>query len=150
MTGYSTNEGGNAALTLNLKAAGPRDANTPPRPTLMAMTVFLGLHDTEPGLTGYSGTEIAGGGYTRQRCWWTVPGNKTSALGGGWDDDAGLATTSVVFESLPDGVVRWFGVWSTVSGSTGLLFAIQRPTPLTISTTESLTVPALDLVIGPY
>lgn len=156
MSGYSTNEGGNRALELLLNTAGARSGHVPPRPLSIDMTVFLGLHDSEPGLTAPSGTEIAGGGYLRQRCWWTVPGNKQSALGGGWDEDNAAAVTSVVFDSMPDCVVRWFGVWDAASGGS-LLFAIQRTlidgvtaSPLTVSSDQTVTVPAFSLVIGPY
>jgi hypothetical protein len=155
MTGYSTNEGGNQALELLLRTAGARDGNIPPRPLSVASTVFLGLHDGEPGLAS-ADFEIAGGGYQRQRCWWTIPGNKTCGLGGGWDDDFDRATTSVVFEFMPDCVVRWFGVWDAQSGG-NLLFAIQRTlidgvtaSPLTVSSDQALTVPGLGVAIGPY
>jgi hypothetical protein len=142
MSGYATNYGGNAALEHLLRT-------TP---------VYLALHETEPGYAdaGHAGSEFAGGGYTRQKCWWTPAGNKTTALGGGYSEtDAQI--NKVVFQEVPDAVLRWFGIWNSPSGSTGLLFAIQRtlvdgvtPDPLPVLDTQSVTVPASDLVIGPW
>ena len=142
MSGYATNYGGNAALEYLLRT-------TP---------VYLSIHETEPGLAdaGHAGSEFAGGGYLRQKCWWTAVGSKTTGLGGGFNE-ADAQINKVVFEELPDGVVRWFGVWNHVSAATGLLFAIQRtlsdgvtPDPLAVLDTQSLTVPANDIVIGPW
>ena len=127
-----TNGGGNAALEYLLRT-------TP---------VYLSLHETEPTvlLTGCVGSEVAGNGYVRQPCTWTALANQTTAL-----------TADVVFEDVPDCVVRWFGVWGVASGSASpMLLAIQRtdaldvPDPLTLSSDQSFTVPAGELVIGPF
>jgi hypothetical protein len=139
MSGYLCNGGANRVLE-DLLRSGPR---------------WLSLHDTEPTVLGTG--EIAGGGYLRQRCRWVAPANQQSALDGGIDDEDNDSTT-VIFDDLPDFVLRWFGVWSTAAGtSEPMLVAIERtesdgttPAPLTVSEDQRLTIPRLSLVVGPF
>lgn len=104
---------------------------------------WLALLELDPTPAGTAGQEFAGNGYTRQRSYWTTPSNKTMAL-----------AEKVVFNAVPDATLRWFGVFSAISGGQ-LLFAVQKrnaggaPAPLTVASNQEVHIPTLDIVIGP-
>lgn len=123
MTSIVTNDWGNAILQRYL-----RDE-----------TVYLGLHDSNPGVLGDTGTEIAGNGYTRQLVTWTDPGNKTVAN-----------AAQLEFLQMPDCTVAFYGVWTLLAGGS-LLCAVQRggavPDPMVVASNQKFVIPAMDLVI---
>jgi len=109
---------------------------------------YLALHSEEPTRLGNPGSEFAGNDYARQPVTWTPSGARAMAL-----------SAQVDFEDLPNSELRWFGVWDAPAGSgpsAHLLAAIPRYTalpgpqtldPLVVTTQQTLSVPAGDLVL---
>lgn len=98
-------------------------------------TLWVALYATEPGPTGLDGDEFSGGDYERESTTWTTPSGKTTSN-----------EAKCVFDNLPFGTVRWFGIMRTKLGD-DIRFAVELDTPIPISASGRLVVPANDIVI---
>lgn len=103
---------------------------------LRTNTVYLGLHNADPTVLNDAGTELAGNGYERQEVTFTAPGSKTT----GQADE-------VVFASVPDDTVAWYGVHTALSGG-NLLFAVPLPVPVPVASDQEHRVPVADLALS--
>jgi hypothetical protein len=96
---------------------------------------YLSLHTYAPGVLGDAGSEVAGGGYSRQLVEFTAPGSKM--IGN---------AAKVVFNNMPGCTVTHYGFWTAVSGGNFLL-PITRDTPLVVVANQELHLPISDLVL---
>lgn len=66
---------------------------------------YLALHLTDPGVTGDTATEVAGGGYVRKLIHWSSPSAKSI-----------VNTTAPIFSAMPACTVLWIATWDSVTG----------------------------------
>lgn len=96
---------------------------------------WLGLHLSDPGASGSSSTEMIGGGYQRAQVTWSTPSNRTTGN-----------TNAFQFLDLPTATVTHMGIWDAQTGG-NLLYSIELPTPLTITTGQFFTMPVSDIAV---
>ena len=96
--------------------------------------VYVSLHTADPGLTDASASanELSGGSYARQDS------------GNSWvvtDDDTRTSNTELNFDMSGVGgtTVRYFALWTSASGSSGLLASAQLGSDVTFQTGDTIT-----------
>lgn len=125
MTAVLSNYGGNAALSLLLRAAG----------------LYLAAHTANPTATGDPATEVAGGGYARQPIKFSAPSGKASAN-----------TNKAYFSGMPACVVWGLAVWDS-PGAGNMIAALEllsgsAPAHITVDENGQLRVEVGDVAFA--
>jgi hypothetical protein len=119
MTSVLSNYAGNQALAGLLNRKG----------------LYLACHDTDPTVLGLLASEVAGGGYIRQRIIMSVPGTKTCA-----------STNAQTFPGMPACVVTYLAIWTAISAG-DMIVAILLPTALTVPASGQVLAAAGDIAV---
>lgn len=103
--------------------------------TLVKSGGWLALHTGDPGVLGDPTTELAGGGYIRQRILFNEASGK-----------AVVSNNAQTFIGVPAGLITWLGIWDDQVAS-HLLVAKQLAAPLTPTANAHFLAAAGDVAV---
>lgn len=98
--------------------------------------VYLALHTADPTVTGLPGTEVAGGGYARQRITFSAASSKTVT-----------STNAIDFPGMPACTVTYLAVWNATS-SGNMIYSFALDTPIVVSTDGEFLAAAGDIALS--
>lgn len=103
---------------------------------LLAGATYLTAHTSDPTAAGLIGTEVSGGGYSRQPVTFSSAASRSTTT-----------TNPQVFSGMPSVTVTHLGVWTAITGGNMILVKMLT-TPITIEASGQLVVAAGDLAFA--